>query len=223
MANADDKYFPTLDDRITLVEPIIPNSSSLTSVGDSVSPSFTTIGEYRGPEGFFLELNTDSVNGSIASLQGQTIHRRKYNPIMSVLFFLRSITNVRFFCGLTNQLDSVMLSADDPSGHYAGIQYSTIRGDTTFKYVRKDGTTQVIANSIAVDINVHKLKMWLHPDSDNRNTNKISIQLDNDNRGLYTTNLPTDITDLRFVIGVRAENIAIKTFRFARLLIIERL
>ena len=54
-------------------------------------------------------------------------------------------TGIRIFVGFTSGLLTSSVSADDPAGSGIGWQYSTVRGDTGWKFMTDDGASQTLS------------------------------------------------------------------------------
>lgn len=124
-------------------------------------------------------------------------------------------TSIRVFTGLANQTIATMVTADNPAGHYAGFQFSTNRGDTTWQLVTKDNTTQNVVNTnVAFTANnVYQLSF-----NCTSTCTTISWQIDNLTTGTRTTgstssNLPGGSTALRLVHGVSTLTTVAKNYR----------
>ena len=92
-----------------------------------------------------------------------------------------------------------MVGSDNPAGHYFGLTYSSARGDTTFRMVRKNGTTQTLTNSIAVDTDPHFLYLSMFPDAGSA---AVQMTIDSQAALTATTTLPGNTTDMRFIAGI---------------------
>lgn len=93
-------------------------------------------------EGTRLQLITAASSGAVASLYQNTLIQRGDHKCLNFFRFrVSNITNVRFFIGLTDSTTaSSMTTSDDPAIGYEGIQFSTARGDTTLKFVRRSSS-----------------------------------------------------------------------------------
>jgi len=110
-------------------------------------------------------------------------------------------TGTRVFAGLSNQTTSTtMTGGDNPAGNYAGIQYSTNRGDTNWMCVTKDGTTQSTPVSTGVAFAAQKqydVYVYTPPLG-----TTVYMRIDNNTDGTTgectsSANLPTAATALR--------------------------
>jgi hypothetical protein len=95
----------------------------------------------------FLSGAVSGNEGGFAFLTAQKVHTRRQSPRILLKLKLVSIANVRCFFGLSNQTLVTMAGADDPAGHYVGVQFSTPRADTNWRFVSKDNVTQNIVDS----------------------------------------------------------------------------
>jgi hypothetical protein len=110
-------------------------------------------------------------------------------------------TGSRFFMGMSDQtLSTTMVGADNPNGNYAGLQYSTNRGDTNWMCVTKDNTTQSTPVSTGVAFAAGKqydTYVYTPPKG-----TTIYMRIDNNTDGTtgectMSTNLPVATTALR--------------------------
>lgn len=89
-----------------------------------------------------LEQDTGASSGTDAGLEWPVFMMMHDQPLLVYQFHQYDITDQRLFVGFSDQTLAVMNASDNPAGHYAGLQFSTNRGDTNFKFVTKDGVTQ---------------------------------------------------------------------------------
>lgn len=69
---------------------------------------------------------------------------------------LTSTSGVRWWHGFLQDIDFTEAGSDNPGGDRAAFRYSTSAGDTNFKCVTKDNTTQNVQDSgVAADTNGH--------------------------------------------------------------------
>lgn len=72
-----------------------------------------------------------------------------------VTFGDATYSSLRAFVGLCSSSLINSVAADDPTGSFAGFQYSTARGDTEWQFMTKDSTTQSLQNTkVAFNPNV---------------------------------------------------------------------
>lgn len=100
--------------------------------------------------------------GSAVGRTTQQIYEISLPGRLSAIWRLNTNTDIRFFCGWTNQTVATMTSADNPAGDYVGITFSSIR-DTNFMWVEKDGTTQTLTSTgVTADTNTHAIELiWV--------------------------------------------------------------
>lgn len=164
---------------------------------------YSTVTKAVDSDGLHAQLNTSSTNGNAAYFQNTAaVTERDVSPILVVKFAITSTASIRFFAGLSSVIAATMLGADDPVAEYAGLQYSTNRGDTNWQFVSKDGTTQNKVDSgqaastsifyvrITVDESVPNVKVELLDST-------FAVLASN----TFTSNLPAAATDLRVVVG----------------------
>lgn len=93
-----------------------------------------------------FELDTGTTINQDAALEWPQSHTLHSASLLIYKFDLRHVLNLRLFIGFTNQSRATMLASDNPAGEYWGLSFSTARGDTQFKAVAKDGTTQEVVS-----------------------------------------------------------------------------
>jgi hypothetical protein len=128
-------------------------------------------------------------------------------------------TSVRVFSGMADQTIATMVGADNPSGNYAGFQFSTVRGDSNWQFVTKDNSTQNVVNTgVAFTANkVYDLyfsctKQCASVTWEIRNvTDGTSAQ------GTTASNLPSSTAALRMVLGVETQTTAVKNIRMQQM------
>lgn len=162
--------------------------------GGGISGTIEDIGSY-------IIRSTDAIINTEAGYNGSDLWRRA-----QVLRFYASIkmpdsASFRTWIGVANQVGSTMISSDNPAGHYAGLQFSTARGDTTYKFIRKDGTTQVVLDSgIAKALNFLDIAIFMF--SGNIIFEIVDTVTNAQFRQSVTTNLPGLSTNMLFNVGV---------------------
>lgn len=183
--------------------------TSITMIGDSI----TTVGAVSSvgldDDGNMVNWATGAVSGNDGGIQMLTLHRRNFNPITHVRFKLQETASMRMFCGFTDQTLAVMVGSDDPAGNYAGLQYSTPRGDTNFQWATKDNVTQNLTNSgVAATTNAQLITIYLDEIID-----QVVFQY-NDNVQVVTgTNIPSTSTSMRLACGIETEEAVTKNIR----------
>lgn len=187
------------------ISQILPNgdtaSPGLSFLGDNPITS-GTVAAVIGSDGIFNSYTTGAVSGNDAGIQGRDMYRRALSAAMYVRFKLNQTSNCRIFIGFTDQLLATMVGADIPSGHYFGLQYSTPRGDTQFKLVMRDGTTQTLSDIAAVDTNYHDLYLSMFSAV---TTDSILLGFDNVLPIEKTTNVLSNVNNYRFVAAIETE------------------
>lgn len=164
------------------------------------TPTFDTSSNGRG-----ATFPTGAVASNKAGIELQALPMER-DAALGVLmkFSLNQTTDVRFFCGLTDQTLATMAGADNPAGSYLGLRYSTPAAETQWRWVNKDGTTQRNSSSgINVDTNVHYLRI------SSTGTAFLAVLYDAnlvliDNQ-LFGLNPPAAGTNLGFVCGLETQ------------------
>lgn len=165
--------------------------------------------------GHALVCATAASTGAISGFEGVgNIVEEDCKPWMSTRFKLEQTTLCRFFIGFSDQSLATMLASDNPAGSYVGIQYSSARGDTTFQWVNKDGTTQSLLNTtIAVDTAVHYVAI-ICPLGNNSWVKRLATALGvTEKTSLHNTNTPAATTGMKFMAGIETRTTAAKTMK----------
>lgn len=128
--------------------------------------------------------------------------------------FIARTTDIRCWIGVSS--NSSLTVSDTPTGSYAMFRFSTVAGDTHWKCVTSNGTSQTVTDSgITADTNSHRFGIQF----DDANS-KVNFYIDGVLVGTNATNLPASGTVLFFncvacwiaatinpIIGVAAVNI----------------
>lgn len=118
--------------------------------------------------------------------------------------------------------DGYVTALDNPDGNFVGFQYSTSRGDTTWQFTTKDGTTQNVSTITGATFAAQKLlDFYIYCP---RAGSTISYRLDNltdgnSYTGSTSTNLPTANEYLGGGIQLRATAVNGSNLRWNRLYI----
>jgi hypothetical protein len=163
--------------------------------------------------GFGVQYRTSSGSGQVgvvATTPGDGNHTRRHNPAFLIKFRHTPTTTVRFFCGVSNTSAVNMTGGDSPAFSYAGIRYSTVAGDTTYRFVSKDGTTLENTDSgIGVNTNVQYLRITFDDSVPNVLIELLDATFAVVASVTHATNLPAQSAQLSFVLS--ATNQAIQT------------
>lgn len=130
-------------------------------------------------------------------------------------------TNVRLFSGLSNQTIGTMTDSDNPSGHYAGFQFSNNRGDTNWQFVTKDNSTQnVVDTGMAANTStVYDTYVYCTPQCDSLTWRIVDITNDTRTEGTVSSDLPGATTAMRGIVGVGATTTTAVNIRMQRMYI----
>lgn len=114
-------------------------------------------------DGKFVDLQSGAALGNEAGIQSDDVTWRDFDPAILMKWKLPTvITTQRFFCGLHNTLIATIVGSDAPAVSYVGLQYSTIRPDTTWQFVCGDGVGQTIFDSeVAVSTDAFSLRILI--------------------------------------------------------------
>jgi hypothetical protein len=161
-----------------------------------------------GNESGFIGFSTPYFRGSTGGGNGFFFFAR----VMPV-----DTTSVRHFLGVTEQtsLANAMASDNIASDDSVQFQFSTVRSDTNWQFVTKNGTTQNVVNTgLAVTANkVYDMSFYCKPQC---TTIYWKIQNKTDNtsaQGSTTSNLPTTTQAMRKFLGVETQTTAAKNLR----------
>jgi hypothetical protein len=130
-------------------------------------------------------------------------------------------TGARIFVGFTSGTMAASVSADNPAGSNIGWQYSTVRGDTGWKFMTSNGVSQTVSSTILpVDINkVFDFFIYCPPYPNN---GTVYYRVDNITdtttaEGSTGSNLPVSTTPLRAGFQLNNISAAAKNLRLNRL------
>lgn len=128
----------------------------------------------------------------------------------TVAFTDSSYTSLRAFIGMTSDSLATMIASDNPTGSHVGFQYSTARGDSAWRFMSRDGSTQnLITTSIPFSQNIlYRMSFYCPPFPNN---GVIYWEIENVSfgrvdRGTCTSNLPALNTLMR--PGLQINNIS---------------
>lgn len=199
-------YYTTALNATTLVSTGIVGVASITATTNNDGATTTT--------GLSRALITNSTSGNVAQVSSNTGGSNldiAHLPRVIFKVSLAQTTDERYFCGLSS---NGSMNADDPTGHYIGIQYSTGRGDTNFQFVSKDNATQsLVSTGVAADTNVH------YVDIEVASTSSVTVTLRDSTfaaqaSNTFTTNLPATGNTLRLYSYLETRTTATKQQNF---------
>lgn len=111
----------------------------------NVEASFALV----GAGGIVLSQRTSGViNEDTYITEPSTVYSADGQPQFTDVFWLPTVTSIRFFSGFTGALGIAILASDNPADQYIGLQYSTARGDTTFQIARRNAGAQVLVDTL---------------------------------------------------------------------------
>lgn len=148
-------------------------------------------GVWQATSNYFLGSVADESNGFFYSA-------RFYLPTAT---YGAGATGADFYFGLTDQAtNNTMVSSANPAGNYAGMQYSTSRGDTDWMCVTKNNVTQATpaSSGLAFTVqNAYEIYVYGPPEG-----TEVYMQVNDETTGTTgtcdeTTDLPTDTTAMR--------------------------
>lgn len=205
----------------------------LTYEGASLATSFVVKGFQNGPTitasatvnadastGFFLQHNTSSSSGNVASVVAGTNSgvRFDWQPDLSIAIRTPpTITSIRQWYGLFNGDPS---ASDDPAISGFGFRYSTNASDTTFKAWSNDGTGGGTITDTGVTVNgntAQDLRAIV-----NSAVNAIDFYIDGVWVAQHTTNLPAATTVLIYGLYVTTLTAGARAIRWGRITVESR-
>lgn len=179
---------------------IVPNSDTLPTVS-AIGSTATPVGVGTvslNVTGHWITQETTSVVGNVAGLEGSVGTFGVFEPYQTIRFRLNNLAATRFFAGLTSQTLASTLVSDNPGGDYAGVQYSSARGDSTFKCVTGNSTGQTIYDSgVEADLLPHTLKLYW-----DLLRGRIVCQIGTSPPVFMTSTLPSPTVAMRDAIGI---------------------
>jgi hypothetical protein len=131
-------------------------STAYTSVGNTLVSVGTISHVVSETVGYMANQVTGNSGGSTAGTGSETTPYFLGSQDGSNGFFFQArmafpdatSTGLRAFVGFTSGTMAASVSADNPAGSGLGWQYSTSRGDTGWKFMTDNGTTQTVSSTI---------------------------------------------------------------------------
>jgi hypothetical protein len=134
---------------------------------------------------------TANALNNIAGISGNTNYNSSGKIGYQTYISLPATATMRVWAGVTNQTAATMAGSANPAGTYAAFRYDTGAGDTTWRCITRDGTTQNNQNSgINISTSGFKLEIVISSGSVEFMVNGVTVCTN-------TTNLPTANTLLR--------------------------
>lgn len=101
--------------------------------------------------GRYMQMQSGAVIGNDAGVESAARFSSFRGDAYLIRFRLPDTTSVRFFAGIAAQSLATMVGADDPGTNHLGLQFSTPRGDTNWKFIeRATGAQTVTDTGVAV-------------------------------------------------------------------------
>jgi hypothetical protein len=131
-------------------------TNAYNSIGNTLTSIGTISHVVSEPLGYMANQVTGTTAGNTAGTGGNTAPYFAGSQVGSNGFFFQArmafpdatSTGIRAFVGFTSGTMAASVSADNPAGSNIGWQYSTVRGDTGWKFMTRDGTTQIVSSTI---------------------------------------------------------------------------
>lgn len=126
---------------------------------------------------------------------------------------LSSTSEIRWWHGFVQNIDSTMAGSDNPGGDYAAFRYSNGTGgagDTNYQCITKDNTTQTVTDSgVAADTSGHLFAIIENPGT------SYKFYIDGVLKCTNATHLPRTNQLMRIGFGGRALNSTAKLMRMS--------
>jgi len=158
------------------------------------------------------ETNTRWFRGSAVGANGFFFNAR-------VAFPDATYVTCRTFTGLTSGTMLASVNSDNPAGDNVGFQYSTLRGDTNWKFMTKDNVNQNVTDTGLVfnATGVYDMFIYCTPQCQN-----ISWRIDDvingvTAEGTAVNNLPRNNTALRAGLFINTTSATARSIRFQRI------
>ncbi len=155
--------------------------------------------------GLYVNYITLAAAASVAGVEtAAAVCRRDAQFQSQIRFAISHTTNIRAFIGWSDQPLATMVAADNPVGLYMGLQYSTPRGDTTWRHVRRNGAGTFSNSNTGIAVSTS----WLHSRLFGISGLPTIVLLDVALAllaGNALTSAPVNTTNLAFVAGVEAQ------------------
>ncbi len=130
-------------------------TTALNFIGNNVT-SVGTISHVNSEDGYFANFVTGATAGNRAGTGSNTTPFYRGSQVGSNGFFFQTrlqfpdatSTGLRAVVGFTSGTMTAAAASDNPTGSHIAWQYSTSRGDTGWKFMTRDGTTQTVTSTI---------------------------------------------------------------------------
>lgn len=162
-------------------------------------------------QGIRNRIVSDGTNGFNAAIKGDKMYTRAMHADFHCKFKLTQLLTERLFIGLTNLDSDAMVASDSPTGNFAGLSFSTVRGDNDFMFIRNDGGVMpaAVSSTVVRDTNLHDLYIWCQDSA-------VIIQLDN-KRVVFSTDLPNLSTLMKYDAELKALAASVKKFELGKI------
>lgn len=211
----DGEYKQNIERRITDIWPQIFNGSAIFVSGADNAITAGVIGPSITNDGIACIVATNGTLNNVAGVKGELMYKRILNPDAYFRFRINQTASMRFFVGLTDAPNTEMVDNDNVTQNFAGIQFSTSRGDSSFKFIHNSGGTMPAPTDTGIAANstdIYDFYMWTYKSAAQ---NKIIMQLvgpTSSFRTSFTTNLPVETTSLRYGVYLKALASSVKSF-----------
>jgi len=192
----------TQQNRLTQI--MANGTPTIQSVGDAIAGgggSFSD-GGIDGNRGPSLLCSTGSVIGNDSGLFGEpNMYRVAYSPRYRIKTYVPTITSGRWFWGLANTASaSNMVGADDPAFIYAGMQFSTPRGDTNIQVISENASQQISNSGIAMVEDIEYIFDIIF-----QTDTSVAFYINGSIVATHSTQVPVSTTNLNIVVGVETQ------------------
>jgi len=177
---------------------------TIQSVGDAIASgggSFSAA-DPNTTHGVALLCSTGSVIGNDSGFFGEpNMYRVAYSPRYRIKTYVPTITSGRWFWGLANTASaSNMVGADDPAFIYAGMQFSTPRGDTNLQVISENASQQISNSGIAFVADTEYIFDIIF-----QSDTSVAFYINGSIVATHSTQVPVSTTNLNIVVGVETQ------------------
>ncbi len=187
------------------------SNATRVSVG-TTSSGFGTGSNTTDATGAYTNFATAVGAGNFAGLESTAFTEMAIDLLPVFNFTIKTAAVIlaqRLWCGL---FSATLTNADDQTGAYVAMRYSTVAGDTTFQAIVDDGTNRTIS---AVTGTVSASTRY---DGEIRvNASNIMFRINNGAWTTITTNRPVSATKLGWAVEMTNTSAVAESFNFSKI------
>ncbi len=203
-------------------------TTAYNTIGNTVTNVGTISHVVSETLGYMANQVTGATAGNTAGSGSNTAPYYRGSQVGSNGFFMQArmgfptatSTGARYFVGFTSGTMAASVSADNPAGSGIGWQYSTTRGDTGWKFMTDNGTTQTVSSTVLPFAVNEVMDFFIYCPPYPNNT-VIYYRIDNITQGTTaegtaTSTLPAGTTAMRAGFQMSNVSAAAKNIRMSR-------